>query len=172
MVAAHCVARDMLSILPNSTCPATTYTTYRYNVTLTCVDNRDKAVQSVLVSSKNATQTSSARTPRSHPRNSRVTPVGALLVTIIGAIAAVVAVFGHPTQAIAAAVITSALAALAGGRQVLRSSAELLGPITRFLSSTRGSAHMIDASDRPPLAQSLDSKEDGGAEELTRSAKR
>ncbi len=103
-----------------------------------------------------------------------MTPARALLVTIIGAVAAVVAVFGHPTQAIAAAVIASALAALAGGPQVLRSSAEVLVPLTRFLASTRGSvaADMIDASDRPPLAQSHNSKEDGSAEELMGSTKR
>jgi len=121
-------------------------------VTLGHVDNRGDAVQSVRVSSKSATPKSSARTLRSHTNNSRVTPVGALLVMIIGAVALVVAVFGHPTQAIAAAVIASALAALVGGPQVLRSSAEVLGPLTRFLSSARDSAspHAVDNSDRPP----------------------
>ena len=122
-----------------------------------CVDNRVGAVQAVLVNSKNATPRSSAGAPRSHTSNSHMTPVGVLLVMIISAVAVVVAVFGQPTQAIAAAVIAAALAALVGGPQVLGSSAEVLRPLARFLSSTRDTvATHVGASDRPPLVQSHD----------------
>jgi hypothetical protein len=125
-------------------------------MTLERVDKSFCTSQSVLVSSKNATPMSSAGTPSPRTSNSHVTPVGILLVTIISAVAVVVAVFGHPTQAIAAAVIVSALAALVGGPQVLRSSAEALGLLTRFLSSTRDTVHVIDTSDQPPPIQSHD----------------
>jgi hypothetical protein len=123
-----------------------------------CVDNRGGTGQAVLVNSKNVTPRSSARAPRSHTSNSHMTPVGVLLVMIISAVAVVVAVFGHPTQAIAAAVIAAALAALVGGPQVLGSSAEVLRPLARFLSSTRDTVATthVGASDRPPLAQSHD----------------
>jgi len=76
---------------------------------------------------------------------------------IISAVAVVVAVFGHPTQAIAAAVIAAALAALAGGPQVLSSSTQVLGPLTRLLSSTRNTvATDVAASARAPLTESHD----------------
>ena len=132
-------------------------------MTLGCVDNRAGTVQAVLVNSKNATPRSSAKAPRSDTSNGHTTPAGVLHVMIISVVAVAVAVFGHPTQAIAAAVIAAALAALVGGPQVLDSSAEVLRPLARFLSSTRATvATHVGSSDRPPLVQSHD---DGSLDE-------
>ena len=122
--------------------------------TFSRVDNSFGPAQTFVVSSKNVTPRPSPWKPHPQTSNGHVTPTGVLLVTVISAVALVVAVFGHPMQSIAAAVIVSALAALVGGPQVLHISAKVLEPLTRFLSSTPDTVHVSNASDRLPLMQS------------------
>jgi hypothetical protein len=57
-------------------------------------------------------------------------------MTILGAVAIGIAVFGRPTQALAAAVIVVALCAMAQGRSVTRSTASVVGTLLRALQGT------------------------------------
>ncbi len=54
-----------------------------------------------------------------------------LVLTILAAVAVVIAVFGHPVQSIAAALIVIALVSLVQGRSVDRVIAVALWPMTR-----------------------------------------
>lgn len=58
-----------------------------------------------------------------------------LLILLLGAIGVVVAVFGHPVQAVASAIIVSVLSALAQGRSVARIVA---GVARVFVQSLKG----------------------------------
>jgi hypothetical protein len=63
-----------------------------------------------------------------------------LQITILGATAIAIAVFGRPTQALAAAVIVVALCALAQGRSVTRSTASVVHTLLRALQGTNAEA--------------------------------
>lgn len=71
---------------------------------------------------------------RSHP--SGETARSFLQITILGGTAIAIAVFGRPTQALAAAVIVVALCALAQGRSVTRSTASVVRTLLRALQGT------------------------------------
>ncbi len=66
------------------------------------------------------------------------------MITVIGIVAVIVAVFGHPTQTVAAAVIVTSLGALAGGGSP-PGTTEALKSLTRILPSLGRSAleHVI-----------------------------
>jgi hypothetical protein len=68
---------------------------------------------------------------RSHPSGG--TARSFVQVTILGATAIVIAVFGRPTPALAAAVIVVALCALAQGRSVTRSTSSVIQSLLRAL---------------------------------------
>ena len=63
-----------------------------------------------------------------------------LQITILGAIAIAIAVFGRPTPALAAAVIVVALCALAQGRSVTRSTASVIRTLLKALQGTSAGA--------------------------------
>lgn len=75
---------------------------------------------------------------RNHPSGG--TARSFLLITILGATAIAIAVFGRPTQALAAAVIVVALCALAQGRPVTRSTASAVHTLLRALQGTNAEA--------------------------------
>jgi len=64
------------------------------------------------------------------------TAVTWLLILLLGAVGVVVAVFGHPVQAIAAAIIVSVLGALVQGRSVARSIADVAQVYVQSLKGT------------------------------------
>lgn len=87
----------------------------------------------------------SAAPTRPLPDSQRIHPSGGtarsiLQITILGAIAIGVAVFGRLTQAVAAAVIVDALCALAQGRSVTRSTASVVDTLLRALQGTNAEA--------------------------------
>ena len=71
---------------------------------------------------------------RSHPAGG--TARSFLQSTILGATAIAIAVFGQPTQALAAAVIVVALCALVQGSSVTRSTASVVSTLFRALQGT------------------------------------
>jgi hypothetical protein len=75
---------------------------------------------------------------RSHPCEG--TAWSFLQMTILGGTAIAVAVFGRPTQALAAAVIVVALCALTQGRSVTRSTASVVHTLLRALQGTNAEA--------------------------------
>jgi hypothetical protein len=77
--------------------------------------------------------------PCRQPRTTRQSLLGAALIMVIGLIAVIIAVFGHPTQTVAAAVIVTALGALAGG-DLPPGGGKVLESLTRFLPSIGRSA--------------------------------
>jgi hypothetical protein len=75
------------------------------------------------------------------PNSQRRHPAGGtarsfLQSTILGATAIAIAVFGQPTQALAAAVIVVALCALVQGSSVTRSAASVVSTLFRALQGT------------------------------------
>ena len=87
----------------------------------------------------------SAASTRPRPDTQRSRPGGGtvrsfLQITILGATAIAIAVFGRPTQALAAAVIVVALCALAQGRSVTRSTASVVHTMLRALQGTDAEA--------------------------------
>jgi hypothetical protein len=56
-----------------------------------------------------------------------------LLIPLLGLIGVAVAVFGHPVQAVAAAIIVSVLGALAQGQSVIRSTASVAQALVQSL---------------------------------------
>jgi hypothetical protein len=75
---------------------------------------------------------------RRHPTGGTVRSL--LLMTIPGGTAIAVAVFGRPTQALAAAVIVVAMCALTQGRSVTRSTASVVHSLLRALQGTNAEA--------------------------------
>jgi hypothetical protein len=97
----------------------------------------------------------SAAPTRPLPDGQRGQPSGGttrsfLQITILGSIAIGIAVFGRPTQALAAAVIVVALCALAQGRSVTRSTASVVGTILRALQGTNPDISPWPAPDISP----------------------
>jgi hypothetical protein len=79
--------------------------------------------------------------PDSQRRHPTRGPAASLLqITIIGGAAIAIAVFGRPTQALAAAVIVEALCALTQGRSVTRSTASAVHTLLRALQGTNAAA--------------------------------
>ncbi len=83
------------------------------------------------------------------------------MIMIIGLVAVIVAVFGHPTQTVAAAVIVTALGALADGSSPV--TREALKLLTRLLPSLGGSVvEHVTTSDEQMVR--LDQSPDHGIE--------
>lgn len=68
-------------------------------------------------------------------------PKSALLICGLGVIAIIIAVFGQPAQALAAAVIVVALCALAQGRSVTQSTADEVRTILQLLQGKIAEGH-------------------------------
>ncbi len=84
---------------------------------------------------------------RSHPGGSAARSF--VQVTVLGATAITIAVFGQPTSALAAAVIVVALCALAQGRSVTRSTSSAIQSLLRALQGTNTEARewLTDSAD-------------------------
>lgn len=94
----------------------------------------DRAIILSLVKPKTSVSSTQPR-PKGGERDrpSRRTAGSLLAITMLGAIAVAIAVFGRPTQAVAAAVIVVALCALAQGRSVTRSTTSAIRTLVRAL---------------------------------------